>query len=172
MSEKQAATRKAMRIWHRYLGFFLVGIMAMYALSGIVLIFRSTDYFKRDYHYEEVVSTGLVEKELGEALKIRRLKVDKEEGDILYFKEGTYNKATGEAAFTLKKYPLILDKMNHLHKANTNHPLFWLNIFFGLSLFFFVISSFWMFKPTTSIFRKGIYFTIGGIVLTLILMFV
>ena len=161
-----------MRIWHRYLGFFLVGIMAMYALSGIVLIFRSTDYFKRDYHYEEVVSTGLVEKELGEALKIRRLKVDKEEGDILYFKEGTYNKATGEAAFTLKKYPLILDKMNHLHKANTNHPLFWLNIFFGLSLFFFVISSFWMFKPTTSIFRKGIYFTIGGIVLTLILMFV
>ena len=29
-----------MRIFHRYLGFFLAGIMAVYALSGIVLIFR------------------------------------------------------------------------------------------------------------------------------------
>ena len=31
-----------MRVYHRYLGFFLTGIMAMYALSGIVLILRDT----------------------------------------------------------------------------------------------------------------------------------
>jgi uncharacterized iron-regulated membrane protein len=37
-----------MRIIHRYLGFFLSGIMAVYALSGIVLIFRDTDFLKQE----------------------------------------------------------------------------------------------------------------------------
>ena len=32
-----------MRSWHRNLGYFLTGIMAMYALSGITLIFRKGD---------------------------------------------------------------------------------------------------------------------------------
>ena len=31
------------RILHRYLGFFLAGIMMIYAVSGITLIFRNTD---------------------------------------------------------------------------------------------------------------------------------
>jgi uncharacterized iron-regulated membrane protein len=29
----------SMRIYHRYLGFFLAGIMAVYAVSGVVMIF-------------------------------------------------------------------------------------------------------------------------------------
>lgn len=33
-----------MRVYHRYLGFFLAGIMAVYAISGVVLIFRDTDF--------------------------------------------------------------------------------------------------------------------------------
>ncbi len=37
-----------MRVIHRYLGFFLVGIMAVYSLSGIVLIFRDTDFLKQE----------------------------------------------------------------------------------------------------------------------------
>ena len=32
-----------MRVYHRYLGFFLAGIMAVYATSRMVLIFRNTD---------------------------------------------------------------------------------------------------------------------------------
>ena len=34
------------RVLHRYLGYFLAGIMIVYALSGITLIFRKTDSFK------------------------------------------------------------------------------------------------------------------------------
>jgi len=60
--------------------------------------------------------------------------------------------------------------MEKLHKATTNSPLYFLNIFFGVSLLFFVLSSFWMFLPKSDIFKKGIYFTIGGIVLTLFLL--
>jgi hypothetical protein len=62
--------------------------------------------------------------------------------------------------------------MTHLHKASTNEPLFFLNIFFGLSLLFFVISSFWMFLPKSEIFKKGMYFMIGGVILTLLLIFI
>jgi uncharacterized iron-regulated membrane protein len=37
-----------MRIIHRYLGFFLAGIMAVYAISGILLIFRETNFLKSE----------------------------------------------------------------------------------------------------------------------------
>ena len=74
------------------------------------------------------------------------------------------------AQYTVKKLPLVLDKMTSLHKATTNSPLYFLNIFFGASLLFFVISAFWMFMPGTDIFKKGLYFTAGGIILTLIML--
>ena len=111
-----------MRVYHRYLGFFLAGIMAVYAVSGIVMIFRETEFLK-----SEVITEKILPKDF---------------------------------------------KTEKMHKATTNEPLFFLNIFFGLSLLFFVVSSFWMFMPKTAIFKKGVYFTIGGIVLTLILLYI
>ncbi|MEO0583944.1 MAG: hypothetical protein AAF135_17090 [Bacteroidota bacterium] len=161
-----------MRVVHRYLGFFLAGIMAMYAISGVVLIFRNTDFLKQEKQIEKVIEKDVQPDELGEKLKIKRLKVTQSEGGILYFKDGTYNQATGEAQYSVKKLPLLLDKMTHLHKAKSGEPLYWLNILFGFALFFFVISSFWMFRPSTSIFKKGMYFALGGIVLTVVLLFV
>ena len=161
-----------MRIIHRYLGFFLAGIMAVYALSGVVLIFRDTDFLKQDKQVEKVIDAGMTPSELGKALRIKELKVTRQEGDVLYFEQGNYNQATGEVKYTTKGLPMVLDKMTKLHKANTSHPLFWLNIFFGLALLFFVVSAFWMFRPATSVFRKGLYFALGGIVLTLVLLFV
>lgn len=160
-----------MRVLHRYLGFFLAGIMAVYALSGIVLIFRDTDFLKRTQHFEKQVAPNIKQADLGRALEVKRLKVERVEGDLFYFKDGTYNQKTGEANYSVKKLPLVLDKMTHLHKAKSSEPLFFLNIFFGLSLLFFVLSSFWMFMPKTSVFRKGMYFTLAGVVLTFLLLF-
>lgn len=161
-----------MRVIHRYLGFFLVGIMAVYAMSGIVLIFRDTDFLKNEKQITKQVKANVQPEELGKLLQMKDLKIDKEEGNILFFKNGTYDKNTGTAQYKVKELPRILDKMTHLHKAKSADPLFFFNIFFGLSLFFFVISSFWMFMPNSSTFKKGMYFTIGGIVLTLILLFI
>ena len=161
-----------MRVIHRYLGFFLVGIMTMYSLSGIVLIFRDTDFLKNEKQITKQIKPNATPEELGKLLQMRDLKIDKEEGNVLFFKNGNYDKSTGTAQYTVKELPLVLDKMTHLHKAKSADPLFFFNIFFGLSLFFFVISSFWMFMPSTNTFKKGMYFTIGGIVLTLILLFI
>ena len=53
-----------MRIWHRYLGFYLVGIMAVYAVSGMILIFRKTDTFKKEIQVQKSISKGLSETQL------------------------------------------------------------------------------------------------------------
>jgi hypothetical protein len=162
-----------MRIIHRYLGFFLAGIMAMYAISGIIMIYRNTDFLKSEKIIERQLKPNLKAAELDTELRIKGgLKPEKTEGDVVYFKQGEYNSATGMATIKKMELPFILDKMEHLHKATTNSPVYFLNIFFGLSLLFFVISSFWMFMPKTTVFKKGLYFSLGGIVLTIILLFV
>ena len=161
-----------MRIYHRYLGYFLAGIMAVYATSGVVMIFRDTDVFKVEKIVEKQLNANLSPKELGAAIRIRDLKVESENGDQLSFGQGTYNKTTGVVIYTVKSLPTVMEKLTQLHKASTSQPLYYLNIFFGVSLLFFVVSSFWMFLPKTSIFKKGLYFTLAGIILTIILLFV
>ena len=153
-----------MRIWHRYLGFYLVGIMAIYALSGMILIFRKTDTFKKEIQVQKSISQGLSETQLVEELSIGKL-------NNILFDNGQYNILTGEVQYIKMVYPLILDKLIKLHKATTYSPIYWLNLFFGASLLFFVISSFWMFLPDTSAFRKGLYFSFAGMVMTVIILF-
>ena len=161
-----------MRIIHRYLGFFLAGIMAVYALSGIIMVYRNTDFLKKEVIEEKQIATHLEGSELSAQLRIRGLRVERQEGELLFFKQGTYNQSTGIAQVKKMKLPFVLDKMEKMHKATTNSPLYFLNLFFGVSLLFFVISSFWMFIPSSSVFKKGMYFTLAGIVLTLIIVFV
>lgn len=162
---------KKMRLYHRYLGFFLAGIMAVYAISGVILIFRNTDFLKNTQKETRHVAPNLKDVALGEIIKIRNLRFESSNGPVHTFKQGTYNEQTGLVDYTIKSYPMLIEKLTHLHKANTKDPLFYLNIFFGVSLLFFVVSSFWMFMPGTSIFKKGMYFTLAGIAFTLLLLF-
>ena len=146
--------------------------MTVYAVSGIVLIFRDTTFLKQDKSITKSVKPNATAEELGQLLGIRQLKVEKDSAGIFYFKEGTYDQKTGSAKYIVKELPLLLDRMTHLHKAKSSDPLFFLNIFFGASLFFFVISAFWMFMPGTPVFRKGMYFAAGGIILVLLLLLI
>jgi len=143
------------RIIHRYLGFFLAGIMFVYALSGITLIFRDTDYFKKKVLVNETIAKNLVE---APAIKNAT--------DIIY------NPVNGSLSYKLMQPPVILNALQKMHKAKSSAPLFFLNIFFGLALMFFVLSAYWMFLPQTDIFKKAIYYTIAGIVLTFIMILV
>ena len=160
-----------MRVYHRYLGFFLAGIMAIYSVSGIIMIFRDTDFLKQENQKVLTVATGLESHAVGAAIKIKNLKILSDTLNVITFPEGTYNKITGVAEFKVKELPYLLNKMTKMHKATHKDPLYYLNIFFGLSLFFFVISSFYMFMPGTTIFKKGMYFTLAGIVLVLVMLF-
>lgn len=166
---KQTTSLK-MRIIHRYLGFFLAGIMAVYALSGILLIFRSTDFLKSEVMEEEQIEMGLSSDEISSDLRLGAFKSS--DGHVLTFENGKYNVETGMVTTSKMRLPFILDKMTHLHKASTKSPLYYLNIFFGVALLFFVVSAFYMYLPGTDVFKKGVYFALGGMVLTLILIFV
>lgn len=171
MSNRATIHNRA-RVYHRYLGFFLAGIMAVYAISGVLLIFRDTKFLKKEKKIEQIIAKGLNERELGQAIKNRNLTIISTQGEIARFKEGSYNTKTGEVKYTKLVLPVVIEKLNKLHKANTKDSLFFLNIFFGVSLLFFVLSSFWMFLPKTTIFRKSLYFTLAGMILTLLLIFI
>ena len=119
-----------MRIIHRYLGFFLAGIMAVYALSGSVMIFRETNFLKNEVVVERQLEPNLTGGELSPKLRMG-VKVEKKEGDVLYFEGGNYNQKTGVAIVKKMELPFFLEKMERLHKATTKSPLYFLNIFFG-----------------------------------------
>ena len=144
------------RVYHRYLGFFLTGIMFMYALSGITLTFRDKEYFKKEVFIEKII-----EKDLKELPPSRR-----------GVKNIEYNKSTGELKYIQMQPPKILGMIEKMHKATSSTPLYFLNVFFGIALLFFVFSSYWMFLPQTDVFRKAIYFTLGGIMLSLLMILI
>lgn len=128
--------------------------MIVYAISGIVLTFRNTDYLQKEIQIEKNLKPNIASYDLGKALGKVRFSVDKEEGGLIYFQGGTYDQKTGLAKYTEKKLPILLEKMNNIHKMHSGHPLFLLGIFFAISLLFFAVSAFWMFGPTTSVFKK------------------
>lgn len=170
--DKIKDTRSFMRITHRYLGYFLAGIMTVYAVSGVLLVYRDTDFLKKEKKYSTIVGKGLSEKVLGKELKIKNLEIESKVGNIVYFKQGSYNLTTGEAKYVKKELPFVLDKMVKLHKAKSEDTLSPLNLFFGIALFFFVISSFWMFNPKTKAFKRGMIFTIAGLIVSIILVLI
>jgi len=146
--------------------------MAVYAFSGIVLTFRNTDTFKKKEVVEQLVEAGLAEEELAGALNMRLTVNKTEEGVIFFNDDGTYEIASGKVSYVKTSYPLLLAKMNKLHLMNTTNPLFWLAIFFGLSLMFFAISAFFMFNIGAPIYKKGLYFAVAGAALTIVLLLV
>lgn len=44
---------------HRYLGFFLAGVMAVYAFSGVILIYRDTDFVKTEKIVEKKLAPNI-----------------------------------------------------------------------------------------------------------------
>lgn len=169
--KKSAVNKNKWRLIHRYLGFFLAGIMAVYAISGITLIFRDTPFLKKEIRFEKILTPGLNAEAVGKEIKQKSLEFTSVLNSVSTFKNGSYNAQTGEVKYSKTELPFFIKKLTNLHKANTGDPLFFLNIFFGLSLLFFVISSFWMFRPKSSVFRKGMYWTIGGIVFTFLILY-
>jgi len=152
-----------MRLIHRYLGYFLSGIMAVYAVTGIILVYRADGLMREEVHHHEQFKPRMNEHFLGKTLKMKFFKVEKEDAENLYFKGGTYNKVTGVADYKVMEYPYLLNKMISMHKATTKDPLHYFNVFFGISLFLFVLTSLFMFSPKTKAFRVAMLFVVIGL---------
>ncbi len=159
-----------MRSLHRDIGFFVIGLVIIYSLSGIVLIYRDTGFMKTEKLIERTLSPNMDASELGKVLYVREVKVLKEEGGIVYFQNGNYNKVTGEIKYSSKELPFILTKFNKLHKAPSRNVIHWVSLIFGILILFLAISSFWMYKPKTKMFRRGIFIAGIGVVIAVIIL--
>jgi hypothetical protein len=170
MSNSSSEIRKVMRNLHNKIGFFIVGLVLIYSLSGIVQTYRDTDLLKQEIKHEQTLAPNLTEAQLGAAIKIKNLKVSKTENNILFFKEGTYDASTGVVKFTTKElYPLV-HKITELHKVNSKGITHYFTITFSVLLMFMCISAFWMFKPGTKLFSTGVWMTIVGIIASILLL--
>src|ERR1035437_3351408 len=136
-----------MRSWHRDIGFFVIGLIIIYSLSGIILINRDTDFLKHDRLVEKTLSPGMDASELGKELHLKDFVILRTEGENDYFQNGTYNKVTGAVKYTKKELPSFLIKFTSLHKSSEKDFSHWFSPIFGILLLFLAISSLWMFKP-------------------------
>lgn len=158
----------SVRKYHRWLGFFLAGIMAIYATSGVLLIFRSTDFLKFPQTEVRQLESGLKVTSLRENLRLKNFRIESESSKLIIFNSGQYDKNTGETTINRIDYPKPIAKLVKLHKATSNSPLFFLNISFGIALLFFVVSAFLMFMPKLPFFKNGIKISIAGAIFALI----
>jgi len=163
---------RIMRALHRDIGFFVIGLAVIYSLSGLVLVYRDTDLMKEEQVIEKTLAPNLAASDLERELHIRGLKIEKTEGDVIYFTNGTYNQQTGEAKYTSKALPAWLEKLNQLHKSSSRNMAHYGAVIFGVLLFFLAISSFWMFRAGTSYFRRGLVLTGIGILAAVVLFIV
>ncbi len=163
-----AQLHNSFRKYHRWLGFFLAGIMAIYAISGILLIFRPTEFMKFPTTEIRQLEPGLEARKLGKSIRVKGFEITSESESVIVFNSGEYNKVTGETVINKMDYPLPLAKLVKLHKATNNSPLFILNISFGITLLFFVISAFLMFMPKAKTFKNGIKISLAGALFALI----
>lgn len=159
------------RSLHRDLGFLIIGLVCFFALSGIVLVYRDTDFMKRDEVIEKTLPPNLASNDLASALKLKNLKVVREDSSTVVFAEGTYSKTTGLASYTASKVIFPFNKFISLHKSVSQSPSHWAVLLFGGIMLFQAISAFWIFKSSTKQFKRGMGLTIAGMIVAVLLLF-
>lgn len=169
--KKARSFNQKMRFLHRDIGYFLIGYVIIYVISGLLLIYRKdTGFLKSTITIEKKIDKNLNEEGIGKALHFRRLKIDKTDGNIMYFRDGSYNKETGIAKYTEEELPSFLGKMVELHEASSRNVLHVFSVIFSILLAFLAISSFWMYNRGTKLRRRGLYIAGAGIVFSVILL--
>ena len=138
--------RKLMRDLHNKIGYFIVGLVIIYSLSGVVQTYRDTSFLKHDVEKEKTIEKGLVADSLlhvvkiGKAANQKELKITHVEGAILYFKDGSYDANTGVVKFSAKELCNWVKPFTELHKSNSKGLVHYFTIMFAIALFFMSVS--------------------------------
>lgn len=174
--------RKMLRVLHRDLGYFIVGMTIVYALSGIFLNHRhdfNPDYkiFITDFQVDIPKHFKNTEEEVENI-------IHSVNDDVIYKKHYLNNQgyikvfiANGEVVFDpvsgqgtmqyLRKRPLIFS-LNKLHKATLGTVWKWVSDVMAVILLFVAISGLFILKGKRGLKRWGWWLTIAGIVVPLV----
>lgn len=174
--------RRLLRVLHRDLGYFIVGMTIVYCVSGIILNHRHD--FNPDYRiFFEEISTQPMPVEyynkqaiinLLEEFKLKpnyrkhyitnqgNIKVFIESGEVVIYPH------SGDAALSLlKKRPLIFE-MNKLHKASIGTFWKWTSDLMAAILLFVAFSGIFLLKGRRGFSRWGWYWAIAGVVVPIV----
>ena len=179
------------RSLHRDLGYFVIGLTLIYAITGIILSGRGLGWFKQEIKSEIVIEQNISSKDFnkkfiqvvkeGKLLEIfpedsyssvekhLKLKQTKVEENISYYQAWRslkikYDKSTGNTLVKYKGYPFVVEVFVEAHKASHESAWFYLAIIYSVILSFLAISSFWMVKGKNGFKRRGVYFMLAGFV--------
>jgi uncharacterized protein len=181
VSEKMKL-RKLLRVLHRDMGYFIVGMTIVYALSGIYLNHRHD--FNPDYRiiFEEFeVFPGTAEDFTDDKVKEILSELDQKvvykkhyitnQGNIKVFIENgevTIDPDSGAGAMHyLKRRPVIFE-MNKLHKASLGTLWKWVSDLMAVILIFVAVSGLFLLKGKRGLGQWGWWFVIAGIAVPLL----
>jgi len=177
--------RKLLRILHRDLGYFIVAMTVIYALTGIYLNHRhdfNPDYkiYISDFKVGNNFSSNPTEAEVRKVL-------EDQQHDVVYKKhyvnseglvkifiengEAVINPKTGKGTMQyLEKRPVIFE-LNKLHRASIGTLWKWVSDTMAVILIFVAVSGLFLLKGKRGFSRWGWWLTIAGIVVPLFFIF-
>jgi uncharacterized protein len=174
--------RKLLRVLHRDLGYFIVGMTIVYALSGIYLNHRhdfNPDYkiFIEEFETEIGTADDFDEQKVRDVLKeldrkvVYRKHFVTNQGNIKVFIENgevvIHPESGAGAMHYLQRRPIIFE-MNRLHRATLGTLWKWVSDSMAVILLFVAVSGLFLLKGKRGFGRWGWWFTIAGIVVPLI----
>ncbi|MDD2380513.1 MAG: PepSY-associated TM helix domain-containing protein [Mariniphaga sp.] len=173
--------RKTLRILHRDLGYFIVGMTFVYTLSGIFLNHRydfNPDYtiivenFQSGIRSETRIDEDVIRKELKmlDHQVVYKKHYMTNRGNLKIFIENgevVIDPSTGSGTLNyLQRRPFIFE-MNMLHRAAIGSVWKWVSDGMAIILFFVAVSGLFLLKGKRSFSRWGLWWTIAGIVIPL-----
>jgi len=168
--EKKSSIYRLMRVLHRDIGFFVIGLTVIYCISGIMLTYRDTGFLKSEQEVEKQLNSGLRADQLLRTLHLKDAKILGEDDNEIRFTSGSYDKQTGTASYVSNELPWILRTFNNLHFVSSKDGRHWFTSLYAFLLLFLAVSSFWMYKPGSTYFKRGILISISGFASSVILL--
>lgn len=174
--------RKLLRVLHRDLGYFIVGMTVVYALSGIFLNHRhdfNPDYkiFFTEFKVDVPNKINYTDKEVQEIVKsvnsdvIYKKHYLNNEGYIKVFianGEMVFDPQTGDGSMQYLQRRSFIFEMNRLHKASIGTAWKWVSDVMAVVLLFVAISGLFLLKGKRSLQRWGWWLTIAGFIVPLV----
>jgi len=173
--------RKFLRILHRDLGYFIVGMTIVYALSGIYLNHRhdfNPDYkiVFSDYHFNlptGELSAADVKKAIQEVNNdvVFKKHYISNEGLIRVFIENgeiVIDPKTGDGSMRYLERRTLIYSLNMLHRASIGTVWKWVSDTMAIILLFVAISGIFLLKGKRSFTRWGWWLIAGGIIVPLV----